>query len=87
MPRHLWQCTAEIDQAALVAERLRLGETVYHVALWFGGLDRPTRMIGRAKAILRAEGLVVESVVDTIEEAGGFQVQALGWRVKDSADR
>lgn len=82
MPRYLWQCTTEIDQDELVAERLRLGETLYLVLLWLGGIDRPVRTIGRVKTRLRSEGLAVEKTVDLVEDAAGDWVPVVGWRVR-----
>ncbi|MGK9236353.1 hypothetical protein KXS07_31515 [Inquilinus limosus] len=81
MKKHLWQCATEDEQVDWIVSRLREGRQLRDPLLFLGGVDRPVRTVGRAKAILRAEGLSVASSIAVVKDAQGEDHPALAWRL------
>lgn len=77
----LYNCKTESEQAAWVVEQLKRGGRVHDIGLWLGGVDRPMRVIARAKQTLRAQGQVVTKAMETVRDVEGETHSVLAWRL------
>lgn len=77
----LYNCKTEADQAAWAVEHLKKGGRVHDIDLWLGGVDRPMRVIAKAKQMLRAQGRVVTKAMETVQDAAGENHPTLTWRL------
>lgn len=77
----LYQCASEQDQVAWTVAHLKAGRAISDVSLWLAGIDRPMRLLARAKFALRAEGLTVIGIMRNVADAAGETHDILTWRV------
>ena len=80
----LYQCESEAEHVQWTVKRLLRGSRVHDTMLWLGGVDRPVRVIGQAKAILRAQGVKVISKIEQILDCENKTHDAICWRVEYS---
>ncbi len=82
MANRLYQCASEHDQTAWTVAHLKAGGAISDVSLWLAGIDRPMRLLAKAKSSLRAEGLAVTSTMKNVCDAAGETHDILTWRVE-----
>lgn len=81
MEDRLHRCDTDDARVSWVIHRLKDGGSVDDASLWLAGVDRPLRLIGRARSALREQGLHVRSAMRTVVDASGHRHQALCWRL------
>jgi hypothetical protein len=82
MGTKLYQCTAGPDQVAWAVAHLKAGGAISDVSLWLAGIDRPMRLLARAKSALRADGLTVAGIMRNVADAAGQTHDILTWSVE-----
>ena len=82
MKKRIWQCETEPEHVAWTVSALLRGKRVHDTQLWLGGVQRPVRVVGQAKAALRAQGVKVRSAMESVIDAEGEAHQELCWRVE-----